>query len=681
MNSTTNGFNNTRIRAASVALGSPIMNRSPTPSPQSTMRDSFSLSPTLSPSKQKGEDPKSMKEQLETLAKKNQELEDEKKLLKKRYNDLFWKHQEMMLLAMNYINTTTEKEDLPKDLKDFREQLKDHLENEFIKIFPGSKIAHFMEKVVVEPKMRVVAALYDAAKTEIGNMLVDDLCYALVYVFESTGKILQLLQWVINKEVTTCGNSFELFREDSLCSKIIRAYFFLVGKDYLNIILFSTVMKICGTKESYEVDPNRVQSPEHRKLSVKKLKKRVHALVERILKNGDKVPLEIRVVMYLIKDAVHQRFPNAPSNIYLGGFVFLRFICPALVIPSMLGFKQTLSSEGQRGLILVAKVLQNLSNNIQFGEKESFMVEQNEIITHYRELVSSFLSQLPLGTEHMNGYSSPITITNGQRVNALNDITHFAKRKIEMLEKALGSDPMLMKIITASIQTKQTYAERRKKRPSSLTLDEIMKESENGTLMIEEIEEEMKEDMSMKDVDMNLGVSFSQVEYASSEQKASVSIDKLIQFWSSNINVSKDPVQEEKPAAPKRATVTPKPPLAPQKETTEAPEKDKPAEKEKPNKLTRKGLASALFRSAEELSSLQVVRDAIKEVEKEKENGSKETPNKENTHPYVAALAAHKSRSSSLGVVKKDSLEESPEKQQSGINPKELPRRASFMQR
>ena len=41
--------------------------------------------------------------------------------------------------------------------------------------------------------------------------------------------------------------------------------------------------------------------------------------------------------------------------------------------------------ENRRGLVLVSKVIQNLSNNVMFGKKELFMEPMNEFIKENRE--------------------------------------------------------------------------------------------------------------------------------------------------------------------------------------------------------------------------------------------------------------------------------------------------------
>jgi len=62
--------------------------------------------------------------------------------------------------------------------------------------------------------------------------------------------------------------------------------------------------------------------------------------------------------------------------------IFKIFFCPAIVTPSSCGIVPVPPSEqAQRALVLVAKVLQNIANNVTFGSKETFLEFMNPFIT------------------------------------------------------------------------------------------------------------------------------------------------------------------------------------------------------------------------------------------------------------------------------------------------------------
>merc|ERR1711916_292059 len=83
----------------------------------------------------------------------------------------------------------------------------------------------------------------------------------------------------------------------------------------------------------------------------------------------------------------HQRVQN---SIAVGGFMFLRFLVPALPAP-----------EERKLLVMIGKVLQNLSNGKEFGSKEKFMTSMNIYILENQDAVARLfesLSHVPEGT-------------------------------------------------------------------------------------------------------------------------------------------------------------------------------------------------------------------------------------------------------------------------------------------
>jgi hypothetical protein len=79
----------------------------------------------------------------------------------------------------------------------------------------------------------------------------------------------------------------------------------------------------------------------------------------------------------------------------LGAFIFLRFISPAVVSPDNVDVE--LPKENQmairKGLMIVAKIIQNLANNIFFG-KEAHMASLNKFLEENIVNVTRFLSEL-----------------------------------------------------------------------------------------------------------------------------------------------------------------------------------------------------------------------------------------------------------------------------------------------
>ena len=136
------------------------------------------------------------------------------------------------------------------------------LEKEFLRVFPNSELPQFLERVITEPRLK----LLDALVSDLEGVSLNVLVGVLICIFENKGKSLRLIQWCIRQEVSKCSIvsiliSIDLileeintvFREDSIYSKILKSYMNMIGKNYLENVLLTTVRKVATTKESYEI--------------------------------------------------------------------------------------------------------------------------------------------------------------------------------------------------------------------------------------------------------------------------------------------------------------------------------------------------------------------------------------------------------------------------------------------
>mmetsp|Transcript_17716 Transcript_17716/g.53103 ORF Transcript_17716/g.53103 Transcript_17716/m.53103 type:complete len:779 (+) Transcript_17716:136-2472(+) len=111
------------------------------------------------------------------------------------------------------------------------------------------------------------------------------------------------------------------------------------------------------------------------------------------------VPYGIRWICQQIRLLTKTSFPDATRNqtcSLIGGFYLLRFVNPAIVTPqAFMLVNSKLSANTRRNLTLLAKILQNLANNIRFGGvKEFFMEPLNAVLDRNRERVNSFLEEM-----------------------------------------------------------------------------------------------------------------------------------------------------------------------------------------------------------------------------------------------------------------------------------------------
>ena len=122
-------------------------------------------------------------------------------------------------------------------------------------------------------------------------------------------------------------------------------------------------------------------------------------VVDGVIKSLDDVPYGIRWICQQIRRLVRERFPDATREqtcSLIGGFFLLRFVNPAVVTPqAFMMVESKLSPSTRRNLTLLAKVLQNLANNVRFGGlKEAFMQPLNGFLDRAAPKMNSFLEEL-----------------------------------------------------------------------------------------------------------------------------------------------------------------------------------------------------------------------------------------------------------------------------------------------
>lgn len=179
-----------------------------------------------------------------------------------------------------------------------------------------------------------------------------------------------------------------------------------------------------------EVDPAKLeqQGPDAIKdiyANMKRLLSATKLVLSSVVSSMSKCPIGLKKLAYIIQRQVENKFrskagspvspqdPNMSSksltfvdgaspistntsrHVAVSGFIFLRFICPAIVSPDSYGIvNHPLNATQRRTLILISKVLQNLANGVKFGSKESYMTPANVFLEENESLVRGYCESL-----------------------------------------------------------------------------------------------------------------------------------------------------------------------------------------------------------------------------------------------------------------------------------------------
>lgn len=197
-------------------------------------------------------------------------------------------------------------------------------------------------------------------------------------------------------------NMNAILRGHSLATKVVDALSQHTPNEfYLKPLLKDAVQEIIANpEESYEIDPEKIQG-EHTAEELEELLnsnlqcllKGTQLVLDQMFSQIDTIPYELRVTVYHIY-LVAEEFHLEPLP-YVGGFVILRFLNPFIVMPDQKGIiDNMLKPDQRRKLMLVSKLLQNVSNEVEFGEKEAFMKRAKVFADENAESINWYLREL-----------------------------------------------------------------------------------------------------------------------------------------------------------------------------------------------------------------------------------------------------------------------------------------------
>ncbi|VDP65088.1 unnamed protein product [Echinostoma caproni] len=238
----------------------------------------------------------------------------------------------------------------------------------------------------------------------------EELASCLVNIYERIPglSVAQLLTDLLREDLRQHNDESMIFRSNSAGTKAVECYIKLVGNDYLQHILKSSIDQLLATSEDFEIDPSRITSTEsngtinpanvtnqvdkNREALIRHLK----VIWSKISSSVSDLPRELREVFASLSTSVEQSHGSRTAARLISSCLFLRFICPAIHGPVLFGLATAVpeSSRLSRNLTMVAKVLQNLANLATFEEKERHMRSLNTFVEAEIPRMCAFLQSI-----------------------------------------------------------------------------------------------------------------------------------------------------------------------------------------------------------------------------------------------------------------------------------------------
>ena len=192
-----------------------------------------------------------------------------------------------------------------------------------------------------------------------------------------------------------------IFRGNSILSKSLERYTLSKGQEYICQLLSPFIDQIITENLNCECDPKL--SPESYEENYQHLLSYVETLWDRINSSTNDIPLEIKQQWKNLRVNVEFEADindtETPLNA-LSSFIFLRFICPAIMTPKLYGISisatEGLSGRITRTLMLVSKVMMVFSNRGKFqNHKDPHLMRLNdEFLSTHAEEMSAFYDKV-----------------------------------------------------------------------------------------------------------------------------------------------------------------------------------------------------------------------------------------------------------------------------------------------
>lgn len=217
------------------------------------------------------------------------------------------------------------------------------------------------------------------------------------------------------------GEANLLFRGNTLLTQSLELHMRRLGKEFLEEILQEKLFEINELDPDCEVDPSKIPK-ENGELDAhwNRLIELTTGVWQCIAASAKKINPELRSILKYVRAVAEDRygdFLRPVAYTAVSGFLFLRFICPAILSPKLFGLlRDHPRPRAQRTFTLIAKALQKLANLSTFGKREEWMEPMNRFLNVQRSVFRDYIDQIcdvpaerSTRTLHAS-YSTPVTI-------------------------------------------------------------------------------------------------------------------------------------------------------------------------------------------------------------------------------------------------------------------------------
>ncbi|XP_050349896.1 ras GTPase-activating protein 1 [Nymphalis io] len=303
-----------------------------------------------------------------------------------------------------------------------------------------------LRQLLLEPGLPAVKALADLCRTDR-----QPLATSVLHAFSECGRGAELARELATAEVAREPDHRALLRAASLATAVLDEFMHALCKPFLQAAIAETVQKLIDAKQSAELNPTKMDSPDDACNNAEFLLMILDQITLSIFTSPEACPRPVRYLCGCLQRSAVTKWPNERfvRTRVVSAFIFLRLICPALVEPRAWGLVSAAPPpHAQRSLLMVAKCLQNLANLIEFGAKEPYMEVVNPFILKNKERMVVFLDQLSSVQDPGNAPSN--SNNNFDIAKELATIHHICVSHLTELQNLSKTQPAIRKLVTVT---------------------------------------------------------------------------------------------------------------------------------------------------------------------------------------------------------------------------------------
>ncbi|ELR15845.1 heme NO binding domain containing protein [Acanthamoeba castellanii str. Neff] len=289
----------------------------------------------------------------------------------------------------------------------------------------AERLLHVFTETLLEdswddfPLMRTMLELDMASAAPRGHE--HPLSEAIVSFYTIKGKSQHLLTSSFIDQIAASPReeSAVLFREESIAVRLFKAFIHQQAAHYIDYCIGNLIT------------------------TVNALEKPLEEFLEHVCKSSSQCPAPVRRILRIVGREVGKRWSEMNLQA-IANLIFLRFLSPAIVSP------HRGKTTSQRTLMLITKLLNNLMNNVEFGEKESYMTSLNPFISPDNLLlVQQFMQELVANEMHSKrGASDSAEFSERYRLlAALDEIKRSLLQLLPALYTSAAAKPKLQQVL------------------------------------------------------------------------------------------------------------------------------------------------------------------------------------------------------------------------------------------